>query len=96
MGITTFPLGFAFWRAWLVLSGGGATGGKLAGDGWLAASAAAFYGVHLLARTSGWSDVVLVTNLLLQLALEWGVLGGWKKVSKRASVASFLLWNKQA
>ena len=66
---------FAIWR-WCVIAGGGDGGEQ--GLAWLGVSAAGFVGVHLLARTSGWSDIVLVTNLVVQLAVEWGPLREWK------------------
>ncbi|GMH47622.1 hypothetical protein TrRE_jg699, partial [Triparma retinervis] len=72
---TTFPLGFALWR-WSAAAG---FVGSRGGSTWLAVSLVGFVAVHLLARTAGWSDVVLVTNLAVQCAVEWGPLGGWKR-----------------
>jgi hypothetical protein len=75
MGITTFPLGFALWRWWASL---GLRGAGEGGEVFLLISIGGFIVVHIMARTAGWSDIVLVTNLVGQCAVEWGPLGAWK------------------
>jgi hypothetical protein len=86
MGAVVFPTGFSVARSLCASAGHRVHTGNI----WRL-SFALFVGVHLLARTSGWSDIVLPVLLVSQAAFEWsGALGASKTAEEAAAWRVFV------